>query len=136
MFYRYWSTRLYWISFLFNLVFVLKIRQIFQLVTFLIQSCIYIATILKHFISKPKGDARVYMYLILRSLDWFQQVVSIFFLCYLTHDKNREFRWYVSNLLDFIFNFSFNSEYKHIQYKQTSSLTLYSIYTNTSIAYS
>lgn len=66
----------------------------------------YIATILKHFISKPKGDARVYMYLILRSLDWFQQVVSIF-LCYLTHDKNREFRWYVSNLLDFFFKFSF-----------------------------
>lgn len=30
-----------------------------------------------------------------------------FFLCYLTHDKNREFRWYVSNLLGFFFKFSF-----------------------------
>lgn len=70
MFYKYWSTRLYWIIFLFNLVFVLSVSDFFNTI-------MYIATILKHFISKPKGDARVYMYLILRSLDGFQQVVSI-----------------------------------------------------------
>lgn len=55
-------------------------------------------------------------------------LVNIFFPFHFRHEKNSDFILHVSNLLDFFFKFSFDSEYEHTQYKQIFSITLFHVY--------